>query len=199
MVERSFYHPFMPSVSDSDTKKKLLDATERLIYAGGICATGMDAIVKESGVARKTIYRYFPNKDELVAEALRERDLRWMRWFIDTSGRAKTPAARLLACFDALEEWFARPEFRGCAFINAAGEIGDSSGPIRAVAKEHKIKLRDYLYKLATELPAKNADEMASAFLILIDGAITVALVTGKKEAAKEAQQLARQLLLAQP
>jgi AcrR family transcriptional regulator len=187
----------MSSLSENDTKKRLLDATERLIYAGGICATGMDAIVRDSGVARKTIYRYFGTKEELVAEALRERDLRWMRWFIETSSRAATPAARLLACFDALEQWFAAPEFRGCAFINAAGEIGDANGPIRAVAKEHKIKLRDYLRALAAELPAGDSDEMASALLILIDGAITVALVTGRKEAAREAQQLARKLLLA--
>lgn len=185
----------MQALPDHDTKRRLLDATERLIYAGGICATGMDAIVKESGVARKTIYRYFPNKDELVAEALRARDLRWMDWFIETSSRTKTPAARLLACFDALEEWFAQPAFRGCAFINAAGETGDANGPIRAVAKEHKIKLRDYLRELAMQLPAADPDEMASAFLILIDGAITVALVTGRKEAAQQAKQLARKLL----
>lgn len=186
----------MQMPSENDTKKKLLDATERLIYAGGICATGMDAIVKESGVARKTIYRHFPNKDELVAEALRERDVRWMRWFIDAGSRAKTPRARLLACFDALEQWFAAPEFRGCAFINAAGETGDADGPIRAVAKEHKAKLREYLRQLAAELPARNPDDMASSLLILIDGAITVALVTGRKEAAREAQRLARKLLL---
>jgi AcrR family transcriptional regulator len=185
----------MQTPDENNTKKKLLDATERLIYAGGICATGLDAIVRESGVARKTIYRYFPNKDELIAEALRERDLRWRRWFVDTTSQAPTAPAKFLACFDALEQWFAAPEFRGCAFINAAGEIGDADGPIRVVAKEHKNKLREYLRELATELPAADPDEMASAFLILIDGAITVALVTGKKEAAREAQQLARNLL----
>jgi AcrR family transcriptional regulator len=196
MVERSFYHASMEELSQNDTRKRLLDATERLIYAGGICATGMDSIVRESGVARKTIYRYFTTKEELVAEALRARDERWMRWFIESSGQGATPADKLLAAFDALEQWFAMPEFRGCAFINAAGEIGDADGAIRAVAREHKIKLRDYLRELAVELQANDPDEMAAAFLILIDGAITVALITGRKEAAREAQQLARKLLL---
>jgi AcrR family transcriptional regulator len=185
----------MDDLSPDDARKRLLDATERLIYTGGICATGMDAIVRESGVARKTIYRYFATKDELVAAALRARDERWMHWLIETSQRAATPVDKLLACFDALEQWFAMPEFRGCAFINAAGEIGDTDGPIWAVAREHKFKLRDYLHGLAQQSQTGDPDELASALLILIDGAITVALVTGRKEAAREAQRLAHRLL----
>ena len=96
----------MEDISSIETMDKLLAATERLIYAGGICATGMDAIVKSSGVARKTIYRYFRTKDDLVAEALSKRDERWMRWFIATSNKGDTPSGKLLATFDALEEWF---------------------------------------------------------------------------------------------
>jgi AcrR family transcriptional regulator len=184
----------MQAIPENETRQKLLGATERLIYAGGICATGMDAIVKESGVARKTIYRYFANKDELVAAALAARDLRWMAWFTERSNRAATPLERLLATFDALEEWFSTPDFRGCAFINAAGEIADE-GPIRAVTRDHKAKLHDYLRMLAKEAGASDPDELASAFLILIDGAITVALVTGRKEAARDAQKVAHKLL----
>lgn len=179
----------------SETRQKLLDATERLIYAGGICATGMDLIVKSSGVARKTIYRYFRTKDELVAEALSKRDERWMNWFIAQSEKGTTPAAKLLATFDALEQWFFTSDFRGCAFINAAGEIGDAGDPIRVVAKEHKTKLHNYLLQLAKEYGADDPQELASEFLILIDGAITVALVMNDREAARKAQQLARKLL----
>ena len=185
----------MDEISSTETMDKLLATTERLIYAGGICATGMDAIVKSSGVARKTIYRYFRTKDELVAQALSKRDDRWMRWFIATSNKAASPAERLLATFDALEEWFVTPDFRGCAFINAAGEIGDANTPIRAVAKEHKLKLLHFLRELAKEYGADNPNELATEFLILIDGAITVALVMGNKQAARDAKQIARKLL----
>lgn len=45
----------MLSPADSHSNTALLDATERLIYAGGLHATGMEAIVKASGVARKTL------------------------------------------------------------------------------------------------------------------------------------------------
>lgn len=181
--------------TSSSARQTLLAATEALIYAGGINATGMDAIVKASGVARKTIYRHFSTKDALVAQALRERDGRWMRWFSATSCRAAPGPARLLATFDALAQWFATPDFRGCAFINAAGEIGDPADPIRIVAQEHKASLRSFLLQLATEAGVAEADALADSWLILIDGAICVALVTGDLQAATRAQAMARCLL----
>jgi AcrR family transcriptional regulator len=178
-----------------DTRQKLLATTERLIYAGGIGATGMDLIVKTSGVARKSIYRYFATKEDLVAEALRRRDIRWMRWFIDGSRRAATPAGRLLRTFTMLEEWFNTADFRGCAFINAAGEIGDAKTPIRKVARDHKVNLQVFLRELAVEYGAPDPDALALQFLLLIDGAITLALVMDNKDAARAACEIARKLL----
>ena len=179
----------------TNARQKLLDVTERLLYRGGILATGMDAIVKASGVSRKTIYSHFPSKEALVACVLQERDARWMNWFIQATSRQDAPAARLLSCFDALDAWFHTEDFNGCAFINAAGEIGDADDPIRAIAQEHKVKLRAYLRSLAVAHGADNPDQLAAEFLILIDGAITVAKVLGHKQAAREAQQLAKKLL----
>jgi hypothetical protein len=101
----------------------------------------------------------------------------------------------LLSVFDALDAWFHTEDFNGCAFINAAGEIGDADDPIRAIAHEHKVKLRDYLRSIAVEHDAHDPDQLAAEFLILIDGAITVAKVLNHKPAAREAQQLAKQLL----
>lgn len=65
----------------TDTREKILATAEKLIYENGIHATGMDLLVKTSGVARKSIYRYFANKDEVAAAALNARDIRWMTWF----------------------------------------------------------------------------------------------------------------------
>lgn len=188
----------MPSdtaLSSSDTRQRLLQATERLVYAGGIHATGMDLIVKTSGVARKQVYRLYPNKDALVAAALRARDERWMQWFIAASSRAQAPRARLLAMFDALREWFGTDDFRGCAFLNAAGEIGDEASPILAVAREHKARLLEYVRTLTRAAALPDPDEAAAQLLVLIDGAIAVALVTRDPAIADSAGRAAATLL----
>lgn len=187
--------PSDTSPPSSDTRERLLRATERLVYAGGIHATGMDLIVKTSGVARKQVYRLFANKDALVAAALRARDERWMQWFVAASSRAQAPRERLLAMFDALRDWFGTDDFRGCAFLNAAGEIGDEASPILAVAREHKARLLEYVRTLTRAAALSDPDEAAAQLLVLIDGAIAVALVTRDPAIADSAGRAAAALL----
>ncbi|EFF75135.1 TetR/AcrR family transcriptional regulator [Achromobacter piechaudii] len=178
----------------TDTQERLLRTTEHLIYRGGIHATGMDLIVKTSGVARKSLYKHYPNKDALVAAALTARDERWMRWFVAATTRAAAPRDRLLSIFDALQEWFESDGFRGCAFINAAGEISDADHPVRQVSRLHKARLLDHVRSLAQEAGLPDPDEAARQLLVLIDGAIAVALVTGDLTITATAQRAAAAL-----
>lgn len=190
------------TLSPSGARERLLDAAETLIYAGGIHATGVDSIVKLSGAARKSFYAHFESKEALVAAALERRDERWMTWFVEgTLACGKTPRARLLGMFDVLREWFGRPDFHGCAFLNASGEIAASDDPIRVVAREHKARLlgfvREQCDALATSggVNRKAVARLARQWLVLIDGAIGVALVSGDASAARDARAAAELLL----
>lgn len=179
----------------NDTRDIILDVTEKLIYKSGIAATGVDLLVKTAGVSRKSIYRYFANKEDLVVAALQRRDVRWMQWFRTEVDKAPTPAERLLNMFSVLKVWFDSEGFRGCAFINTSGETGDPQDSVRLVAKEHKQKLLDYVSELCSEHGATDSQALAKQLLILIDGAITVALVMGDHGAADHARSMAQTLL----
>jgi AcrR family transcriptional regulator len=190
------------SSSPGSARERLLEAAEALIYAGGIHATGVDAIVRQSGTARKSFYTHFESKDALVAAALERRDERWMKWFIEgTLRRGKTPRMRLLAMFAVLHEWFASDDFHGCAFLNASGEIATADDPIRMVAREHKERLLAFVqahcdeYRVEFGKDGQSAARLARQWLILIDGAISVALVSGEPDAALDACAAAEQLL----
>ncbi len=183
-------------------RERLLDAAETLIYAGGIHATGVDAIVKRSGAARKSFYAHFESKEALVAAALERRDARWMAWFVEaTKKRGKTPRARLVGMFDVLREWFEQADFHGCAFLNAAGEIERADDPIRVVVREHKARLLAFVREqLDAHAAQAGADRrfvarLARQWLVLIDGAIGVALVSGAASAARDARAAAELLL----
>lgn len=58
----------------------LVDTALKLFCRQGIRATGIDTVLSESGVAKKTLYNHFKSKDELVIAALQQRD----RDFLDT-------------------------------------------------------------------------------------------------------------------
>ncbi|RQR69690.1 TetR/AcrR family transcriptional regulator [Burkholderia sp. Bp9012] len=186
-----------PAVRD-----RLLDAAEALIYSGGIHATGVDAIVKRSGAARKSFYSHFESKEALVVAALERRDERWMHWFVDaTLAHGKSPRAHLLGMFDVLRDWFSQPDFHGCAFLNASGEIADADDPIRVVARMHKARLlafvRERLDAYADDagIERRGLARIARQWLVLIEGAIGVALVSGEATAARDARATAELLL----
>ncbi|SEB10637.1 TetR/AcrR family transcriptional regulator [Paraburkholderia sartisoli] len=208
--------------STTGARERLLDAAEALIYAGGIHATGVDAIVRQSCTARKSFYTHFGSKDALVAAALERRDERWMNWFTgNTLARGTAPRARLIGMFDVLREWFLSDDFHGCAFLNAAGEIGAADDPIRVVAREHKARLLRFVREVCDDYVASTgpdvitqkkqgrqnkpddqpdrrtarAARLSRQWLILIDGAIGVALVSGDADAALDARTAAGQLL----
>ncbi|WP_010088945.1 TetR/AcrR family transcriptional regulator [Burkholderia ubonensis] len=193
---------YEPQPGEPGARDRLLDAAEALIYSGGIHATGVDAIVKRSGAARKSFYSHFESKEALVVAALERRDERWMRWFVDaTLARGKTPRTQLLGMFDVLRDWFLQPDFHGCAFLNASGEIADADDPVRIVARAHKARLlafvRERLDALADdgEIERRTLARVARQWLVLIDGAISVALVSGDATAARDARATAELLL----
>ncbi|EJL01744.1 MULTISPECIES: TetR/AcrR family transcriptional regulator [Pseudomonas] len=185
----------MNEITGNETRDIILDVAEKLIYKSGIAATGMDLLVKTAGVSRKSIYRYFTNKDDLVVAALKRRDERWMLWFSTEVDKAPNPAARLLNLFTVLKGWFDSEGFRGCAFINTSGETGDPQDPVRQVAKLHKQKLLEYVTRLCIDQGIENPEALARQLLILIDGAITVALVMGDHSAADDARDMLKTLL----
>nr|WP_221033386.1 TetR family transcriptional regulator [Pseudomonas cichorii] len=179
----------------TDTREKILTTAEQLIYQNGIHATGMDLLVKTSGVARKSIYRYFATKDDVAAAALNARDVRWMQWFRMECDKADTPQDRILNMFTVLKSWFESDGFCGCAFINTAGEVGDPENPIRHIAKLHKQKLLNYTLELTEHLNVEQPLALARHLLILIEGAITMARVMGDYSAADDAKEVAKLLL----
>ena len=57
---------------DASARSAIIGATLRLLAERGFGGTTMAAIATEAGVGRNTIYRRWPSKEELVADALRE-------------------------------------------------------------------------------------------------------------------------------
>ncbi|WP_115514483.1 MULTISPECIES: TetR/AcrR family transcriptional regulator [Xanthomonas] len=179
----------------SDTRQRILATAEELIYRNGIHAMGMDLLVKTSGVARKSIYRHFETKDEIAAAALSARDVRWLDWFRQECDKADSPEQRILSMFTVLKAWFTSEGYRGCAFINTAGEVGNPDDPIRRIAKLHKQKLLDYTLELTGQLHIERPETLARQLLVLMEGAITMSRVTGDYDVADNARDVAQVLL----
>lgn len=180
-----------------DAKTRVLETAERLFYAEGLRAVGVDRIIAESGVAKATFYRHFPSKDDLVLAFLRARSTAWLDWLRTVvESHAAAPSDLPLVVFDALHARFKHRGYRGCAFINTIAEIAQGDHAAHTVSHEHKEELRRYVRDmLITGGYAAHAEELSSQFLILIDGAIVTSVREGKPDAALRARDVAATLL----
>jgi AcrR family transcriptional regulator len=170
-------------------KQRILETADRLFYQHGIQAVGVDTIAAEVGISKRTLYNHFPCKNDLVAAYLTGRS-------DPLPPSEKPPADQILRNFDRLDRAFATPDFRGCPFVNAIGELGgNAEAEIRKIARTFKEGRRAWFRERLRELKVANAEELATQLQILVDGAIAANVVRGDKSAARTAKQTARLLL----
>jgi hypothetical protein len=80
---------------------------------------------------------------------------------------------------DVLREWFDEADFRGCAFINTVAESGSTDDDASRIALGHKNDLAAYLATLARRLHLTRPQQVAEAAMIIIEGTIVRAQMTG--------------------
>lgn len=177
-------------------RERLIDTALELFNRQGYRATGIDGLLAEAGCAKMTLYNQFGSKEGLIRAALEARDSRWRTWLRNrVEALAASPRERLLAVFDALEEWFRRPEFRGCLFAKAAAEYPELADPVHRAAARHQRELLAYLRGLAADAGAHRPAPLARALMLLVQGAITVTQVNGPVGAAETARRAAEALI----
>jgi AcrR family transcriptional regulator len=176
---------------------QVLDAADRLFYERGIQAVGMDEIRSASGVSLKRLYQCFPSKQALVDSYLRCRDERWR------AGLAAYVAEHavddgILAVFDWLRTWLSSAiGARGCALVNSFAELGAVDPEVARAARDHKRAVLRYLTALAADAELTDPDALGEQLLLLVDGAIVTAAISGDPSAAVRARSAAATLLAA--
>ncbi len=159
-------------------RDELVDSAMKVFYRNGFHNTGLDMIVKESGISRMTLYNHFKSKDELIIATLRRRDeifRNQLMMFVDDA--EGDPVERILSVFDYHQAWFHEDTFSGCMFINASAEYADSDCAARRVSAEHKLEITRYLAGLCKDADLHDPHELAERLNLLIEGAIVHAHV----------------------
>jgi AcrR family transcriptional regulator len=136
-----------------------------LFYKDGIHVVGVDRVAAEADVTKRTLYRYFGSKDDLIAAALRKAPN-------ITFPREGTPRERIVGAFRAMAEMLRVEAYRGCPYINAAAELTNPKHPARALIEELTTRRRRWFEKRARELGAPDPEMLAEQLDVLFDGAL---------------------------
>ena len=155
-----------------DVRARILDTASALFYERGVRAVGVDLVVLQAAVAKTSLYRYFPTKDDLIVAFLEREDLEfWAQWDDVAAQYADDAAGELDAHMRWIGERLARSNYRGCPQINVAAEFAEQDHPARQVSQRHMQVLRSRLLDVAKRLNVSRPKPLAAQLAVLINGA----------------------------
>ena len=133
-------------------RDRILNTARELFYREGARSVGVDTVVAQSGVAKTSLYRWFPSKDALIVaviEAERRIAGRVGQHRPAQPGRSARPIARSTRRHGQVRQ---QPEIRGCPFMNVTVEFADHQHPARLLALEEMEELRRRLRGLVDQI-----------------------------------------------
>ena len=189
-------HHHQSATRSSGARERIDRTAYELFSRHGIRAVGIDTVVARAGVAKMTLYRHYPSKEDLALAFLRRREELWTRSWLQRKAkrRGRTPGEQLLAIFDVFDRWFRRSDFEGCAFAKALLEHDAPGHPVRNAAAAHIETIRAFVKQLAGEAGVRDADRFARRWQMVMMGSI-VSAYAGDRDAALRAKEIGLLLL----
>jgi AcrR family transcriptional regulator len=177
--------------SKPEARERILETAYELFSRRAIRDVGIDEVIERAGVAKATLYRHFPCKDDLVVAFLERREERWTLAWVEAEARRRgsTPEEQLLAIFELFDEWFHRDDFEACSFVNVLLEMGPAH-PVGQASVRHLASIRSVVAHLAEEAALRDPESFARSWHILMKGSI-VSAAEGDAEAAQRARAMA--------
>jgi AcrR family transcriptional regulator len=160
----------------SGARDRLIAAAERLFYAEGIHAVGVDRLCAEAEVSKRSLYQHFTGKDEVVTVMLQAKAAETLAHLAPSD---TPPRRRILSIFEQLDQAADSSDFHGCPFVSAATELKDPDHPAVQVARAEKLALTRYFADALREGGVRHPDAVGLQLTLLFDGASAYAVVHG--------------------
>lgn len=179
-----------------DLREHILAVASALFYNHGARAVGIDSVIEKAGIAKTSLYRYFPAKDDLIVAFLEREDVDfWSVWDGVSKQHADDPEGELDAHMRWIGERLSRANYRGCPQINLAAEFADPHHPARQVARKHMQALLERLSGVAERLDVAHSGKLARQLAVLVNGAFVSSEVLAGADPAAILQDCVRALI----
>ena len=185
----------MTTAQDLPVRQRILETAQRLFRRDGFRAVGIDTIIAGAGVAKMSLYRHFPSKDDLIVAYLEQSNRQFWEWLDGAVAHLDDPEEKLVAMFEAIEKLATSPECLGCTFQGTAAEFPDRDHPGHQVALAHKRMVQDRFAELAGQAGLRDPEKLADQLLLLMDGAWVAARVYGPDNPAHGLSTASRTLI----
>ncbi len=175
--------------------QRLVSTTQQLTSSHGV-GVGLDTILSEAAVARRSLYHHFGGQEGLIAEALRDSAPKdEARYQAALESGDSDPRSRVLTVFDELDKTTsaagsppAGTSPRSCPSMTP--HIRLTTSPVSTRERLHALFQRE-LTSLGHPEPGRAADQI----LVLLDGALVLGVIRPDSHPARTVRSLAEHIL----
>lgn len=159
-------------MAEGRKKRDIVEHAYRAFYDCGF-SLGVDAVMADTGISKRTLYKYFPSKEELVVELIDHyREEGVGRLVRAAEAASPDPRGRLRALFEVRRAVAAAGDHRGCFALDALVEFRAGHPKIEAAAHRTIDALRADVQRLAEATGHPDPVTLTSEALLLLQGAI---------------------------
>ncbi|WP_367482641.1 TetR/AcrR family transcriptional regulator [Snodgrassella alvi] len=155
------------------TYRLIADTAEQLFYQKGFGNVGVDEIRDQSGCSKTTLYKHFGNKDNLIFEVLKLRDLRFKQELTEAIANLDQQQS-IIQIFKWHLDWYNQDDFNGCLFVRAREEIHNDNA-IKELVMEHKEFIRNLIRDKLRQNPQNQA--ITNQLMVILEGLSNISLI----------------------
>ena len=163
---------------NSAKKLQIIKAAYGLFRVNGFYATGVDLIMRTAGVSKRTMYKYFPTKNELIAATLDYYQANYKVYLDDLLDHNDINSReKILLIFSDAMTWFDDTNFHGCLAVNAMSEFSGKDDQIESTCVNFKRWELEMLCDLTKDIDDQQPIELAHKLFVLLEGMVSIAKV----------------------
>ena len=155
------------------TYRLIADTAEQLFYQKGFGNVGVYEIRDQSGCSKTTLYKHFGNKDNLIFEVLKLRDLRFKQELTEAIADLDQQQS-IIQIFKWHLNWYNQDDFNGCLFVRAREEIHNDNA-IKELVMEHKEFIRNLIRDKLRQNPQNEA--ITNQLMVILEGLSNISLI----------------------
>lgn len=175
-------------------REALMDAALDLFSRKGFKSTGIEAILKEAGVAKMTLYKHFSTKEDLVLAVLRRQDEVFRHQLFSMARKnGESPKEQVVGIYKSLGKLIGK-KFNGCLFQKASMEYRDDNQAIFRFSNEHKMLIREFINQRLGELDIED-EKLLSKLMILYNGSLAECQLTNCNEPTGLTSEIVQDLI----
>lgn len=151
-------------------REQILSTAARLFFEQGYSQTGINQLIEESAVAKRTFYHHFSSKEELGSAYLDFASSMWLDQLRQATQGRRSALGVVRGLFEFVAQFARDTHFRGCGILNMASEFADAGSAVRERVRAHKESQRTLIRSLLGAVGVRHA--LADAVDVLLEGAI---------------------------